>query len=882
MSDFHITFEYPWLLLCFIPLAAVVLFSFFKTPKKFRYKLNRILSLIFGIIVSFSAVTMVSGVGFAYEKDNNKNEIMILVDASFSNRENKSDSLVKNIIREADGKSKIGVVIFGYDVYYAIPLTDKTDDAYEKYVEVSSENHVDDSATDLASAIEFAASKFTSPETSKIVIVSDGVQTDGDAESAVAAAAIAGIKVDVNVCGGFEKSETLIDGFAFPDVAIIPGESVQGELSVVSSVKADVKITFYDNNEEISSGYQSVISGNNRIYITHSFKTSGLHELRFVLASGDDEISENNEFYSYVYIDPLNRLLILEREGESQSLLQTFENNYDAEVRNISDAPKTLSELRDYDQVVLMNIAAADMPEGFDEILNEYVSVYGGGLLTVGGVKTVNGETVANTYDRADMADTLYQEMLPVSAEDYTPPIAVALVIDVSGSMGTINSSGKSYMEEAKAAAKEGLKALDSRDYVGIVTFGSSAKVALQMTPVSERRKIENEIDKIDFEMTGTVYSSAMEKAGVLLGAVTKVNKKHIIFISDGAPGGGDSSYTAKTEENKNAGITTSCISYTEAVDVLENIAEAGGGKSYFAQSGAALAEAIRRDLSQKEIREFVYEKFTPEVGEYSSSVFSGIDIEDIPSLNGFFGTKLKKNAHGYIVGDYMQPIYAEWTYGKGKVGSFMCDLNGYWSADFISADNGKKLVTNIISGLFPTESVKEEKIEIVLDGDNYATSATVYAKLGENEKISVDVIKKGDEDTKIYSSELADFSGSKKISFETRTSGIYGITVAVTGADGTVVTQRVVYKAFSYSAEYNPFLGDGRAAFLQGLAESGNGREVNSSGEVFETLTTHYAVKDDPRMAFAIVTIIALLADVAVRKFRIPDGRKIRQKKTS
>ena len=879
MSDFRITFERPWFLFCLIPLVAVVVFSFFRAPKKFRYNLNRILSAVLGLITAFSASMMVSGVGFSYEKKNDKNEIMILVDGSFSNEasKNKKDELVKSIIRDASGKSKVGVAIFGYDVTYALPLTDKTEGAFEKYAEASSGARTDASATDIAAAIEFAKDKFTNPETSKIVLISDGIQTDGDAAAAVASAAVAGVKVDVNVCKNPKVgSETMISGFTLPDVAIIPNESVQSELSVLSSVKSDVKITFYDNGEEISSEYKSVVAGTNSIFLTHAFKTSGLHELKFVLASGDDEIKENDEFYSYVYIDAVNRLLILEKDGESQNLKQTFEDNYDVEIRNISDAPATVSELRNYDQVVLMNIANADMPEGFDEILNEYVSVHGGGLLTVGGVKTVNGETVANTYDRNDMADTLYQEMLPVSAEDYTPPIAVALVIDVSGSMGETSSSGKTYMDEAKAAAKEGLKSLDSRDYVGIVTFGTNAKISLQMTPVSERRKIESAIDKIDFEMTGTLYSPAMEKAGVLLGAVTKVNKKHIIFISDGAPSGGDSAYTSKTEANKNAGITTSCISYTGAVDVLENIAVAGGGKNYVAVSGAALAEAIRRDLSQKEIREFVYEKFTPEVGEFSSSVFSGVDTNNIPSLDGFFGTKLKKNAHSYLVGEYGQPVYAEWTYGNGKVGSFACDLNGYWSSDFISDDVGKKLITNVINGLFPLESVKEEKIEIVIDGDNFATSATIYAKTGDGENLSVKIEKLGDDASEIYSATLDDFTGSRKFSFETRTPGIYGITAVTTDGNGNVIAQKTVYKAFSYSSEYNPFLAENDVeAFLKDLADSGGGNVINSSDDVLKTLTIKYAVNEDPRSVFAIIAIITLLADVAIRKFKLPVGRK-------
>lgn len=91
-----------------------------------------------------------------------------------------------------------------------------------------------------------------------------------------------------------------------------------------------------------------------------------------------------------------------------------------------------MNDLRQYDEVVLVNIANADMPEGFDVILNSYVHDYGGGLFTVGG-NDENGE--ANAYNKDDLEGTLYQQMLPVQAINYTPPLGVAFLLDISGSM---------------------------------------------------------------------------------------------------------------------------------------------------------------------------------------------------------------------------------------------------------------------------------------------------------------------------------------------------------------------------------------------------------------------------------------------------------------
>ncbi len=64
------------------------------------------------------------------------------------------------------------------------------------------------------------------------------------------------------------------------------------------------------------------------------------------------------------------------------------------------------------------------------------------------------------------------------------------------------------------------------------------------------------------------------------------------------------------------------------------------------------------------------------------------------------------------LIGDYDVPIYAQWRFGKGMVGSFLCDLNGVWSSDFLSGDgSGATFILNVVSALMPTESVRENEI---------------------------------------------------------------------------------------------------------------------------------------------------------------------------
>ena len=55
-----------------------------------------------------------------------------------------------------------------------------------------------------------------------------------------------------------------------------------------------------------------------------------------------------------------------------------------------------------------------------------------------------------------------------------------------------------------------------------------------------------------------------------------------------------------------------------------------------------------------------------------------------------------------FFAGDYDVAVI-----GAGMVGSFMCDLNGNWSSDFMSDSSGQNLLLSIINKLFPSGNIR-------------------------------------------------------------------------------------------------------------------------------------------------------------------------------
>ena len=177
MFNFTINFERPWFLLLLIPAVVLTLLPYFLSNKRYRRNRNRIVSIVLHMTALVLSITVLSGITFQYDVTNKENEVILLVDKSHSNENSldEKDMFVRDVINGAYSDFKIGVVTFGYNQVLAAPISSDTDEVLRGYLTAESP---DDTATDIASALTYAASLFSKPESARIVLLSDGVETD--------------------------------------------------------------------------------------------------------------------------------------------------------------------------------------------------------------------------------------------------------------------------------------------------------------------------------------------------------------------------------------------------------------------------------------------------------------------------------------------------------------------------------------------------------------------------------------------------------------------------------------------------------------------------------------------------------------------------------
>lgn len=890
MSNFHIDFSNPWLLLLLIPALFLALFPYFRLSKRYRRTRNRIISLVLHVCIVLLAGVLFAGIGFSYEKPNLENELILLVDVSFSNSDREQqelkDKFIRSALDEADESIKIGIVTFGFNQVYAAELSYDKDAIYEQYLAADSP---DVTATDVASALIYTRSLFDYPETAKIVLLGDGIETDGKAVSVIRSIAAAGIKVDTVYFGNEYGGEVLVSGVTYPDYNLVAGEEFKLDVSLQSSIVGRATITLYDNGEEASAEECEISEGSLTVSFNHTFTLPGMHEVTFSIECNGDTLEENNTYHSYYYLETFENILIIERsEDESAKLRTLLGEAYTVDVVAVDNAeamPSTLNELRAYDQVILVNIANADMPEGFSSLLYSYVYEVGGGLFTVGGNKVNEvGETVANSYNKDDMQNTLYQQMLPVQAVNYTPPRGVVIIIDRSGSMNSpVGNTTK--LELAKEGARACLDVLDARDYCGITTLETNYSREVDLIPLTNLAMLESAIDNIVIGGS-TNFTPAIQRAGMDLNALTQVAIKHIILVTDGAPTdnlwdnavtqtGGYGSMIKHYYET--GGITFSIVNIggDEKTDAEMTAAvQLGNGYYYAVQDPSKLPQVMANDLKVPEISSYNPEPFIPVVKNHTN-VFNGVNEADIPQLGGYYGTKLKEDegAIALLAGPYGVPVYAQWTYGAGKVGSFMCDLDGTWSADWLNSETGGLLLNNIVYSLMPSYSIRAQDIDVRLEEDNYTTSMSILTELEEGESITVTITSPPGQEggaATVQTIVPSAAEGYSRTSFVIKQPGIHSILVEKKDADGRVISECLTYRVFSYSAEYNVFIdAEECRVFFEQLAQEGNGGVVTDAWEIFEVFVKTLKRSYDPRMTLAILIIAMFLLDVAVRKFK-------------
>jgi uncharacterized membrane protein len=571
---------------------------------------------------------------------------------------------------------RIGTVAFGAEATTEDPVRPRSELPPPQRVEIGRDG------TDIEAAVRRALAEIPADTSARIVVVSDGVQTRGDALSAAASAVGADVPIDVVV----------LEQKAVKDVRVVsvraPAHADEGEaldLRVVTSsaVPTEIELRLKRDGELVRRGRAHLQAGEDVLHVRELAGEPGLHRYDVEVTALDpaaDESPEDNAGSAFVRVRGPALALVLDGDpGKSAPMARALEaSGFRVREGAATGVPADLGELAAYDLVVLGDVPASDLAVTQVQALASYARDLGGGLLLMGGDRSMGPGGYARTpiEEVSPVAFDLKQEKRRAS-------LAEVIAIDYSGSMGMM-VSGQTKLALANEASARSASLLGPGDRLGVEHVDTEVRWTIPLGPVTDVGSIAAKIRSVGVG-GGGIYTDIALRAGYEALDREKVNLKHLILFADGDDAEQIAGCRAIVGAATARGMTTSVISLGRGHDTpeLEVLSKVGGGRFYLIDDATKLPAVFSQETILAAKSAIHEDPFRVSAGAPGPPT-RAIDLGGAPSLGGYVVTEPKARATVLLTGPETDPVLATWSVGIGRAAAFTSDFKDRWGARWL------------------------------------------------------------------------------------------------------------------------------------------------------------------------------------------------------
>ena len=701
-----ISFDNPYLLLLFIPIALIFVLTYFiignKDNKGLGWRISLILHLAIGALVSLGLAGLMSVSVLT------QTTVYVVADVSYSSERNfdEIDEYIAGIKKAMPANSKLGVICFGKNTELLV--------SPGRTLKSVSKSNVDDSATDIAKALNYAGTRFKGNTLNRVVLITDGNDTvnkqTGTIATAVDNLTSAGVKIDViylnnNLQEGDEEVQ-LTDAIYTQSLYKDHKNVVQLLVQSTSATSGKVNLYVRDYGEETYELLEEmpifVEEGFNTVAVELPNDEAGTYEYKAVLAVDKDFSSRNNEFRFIQTVEGTIKILHLTGKTENVDFMQSvygdsalvetflvkgngsfewfFEGEktvlckgryYSANCGEpltftkediIKNNGKIYCTRTDGDKEFCDGVYTLRVPYSIEELATYDEIVISD--LDVRNIKNANTfmdslDVVVSQYGKGlfvfgdlnlqtDKDDKILEklaDMLPVQYGNANKAGKLyTIAIDTSGSMFKA-----SKFENAKKAAVQLLSILDEQDQVCIIPFAGEVNPWQTKYATKENRTALAE-DIMDLKPGGNtnLYGSIEE-------ALKEIERKglalnNVMIISDGMGDGDEVARDRAIASIVAKGGTVSCINtYSQNTGDPLDVINAGRNRlREIASKGKGYCYSLQ---SERDIDSIVFGSIVEDLSEPIVNKDSGVVIEryDETILNGFDFHQGLPNVSTYI-----------------------------------------------------------------------------------------------------------------------------------------------------------------------------------------------------------------------------------------
>jgi Ca-activated chloride channel family protein len=654
------------------------------------------LSAVLRMGVFAALVLMLAGARLPYNATAHRMTVVVAMDQSQSIAFDQGQWMLQKIAairRGMDPSDRLAIIGFGRDAQLIAPMGDPR-------IFALSAARADSSATDIAGALTTAAGIFPPTDEKRLVLLSDGVETQNNALDELPALADAGVRVFTAAPPPSAVARVALTGLEAPS-AVHAQTSFALHLDIASEAThpVDAHIRLYDDGGAIGGRQVRLRPGINRFELPYRIDAPGAYILRaavhvepgMALVNGSAEVAVS-------VASPPTVLLIANSPPESlvKALGLRHFTVDNAGPHGLSSRP---NDYLGYQAVIIANVSANALAPEVQYALNRYVADYGGGLI-------VTGDTLRDSkFHGGDLEKTLPVEFEAQPPPPSREPIAVYLLIDRSNSM-SYNSRFPAVRDGerihyAKEAAIALLNQLDDTDYAGVIAFDSEPYVLGHMRPLGEDRDdLLSRVSRLA-PGGGTDFKEALEIAEREILA-TGLPVREVILLTDG-----DTNRQYHDHDQLMAGYAKESIPVStirigpdlENLRLLQDFAHNSGGIFYRVEDIKRLPQLLVH--LTHEAQNFKLRNRTHVDLVAPSSILNGIGPAELPPIDFFAETHTKDGAEVPLVirsPTRTSPLLSTWQYELGRSAVFVADPDSMGSFSWIRWDRYAEFWSQLVN----------------------------------------------------------------------------------------------------------------------------------------------------------------------------------------
>jgi len=662
-------------------------------------------SLLLRVLIVILLVLGLAGMQVVKAAD--KLGVVFLIDASDSMDETArqaSAGYVADVMGRMGPEDEAAVIVFGADALVERPMSP----VRELSPIASAPLPLN---TDLAEAIRLGLALYPQGSARRMVILSDGLSTTGDAEQAARLAAASGVEIVAVPFGAVLGPEVLVTSVGAP-TRLDEGQTFDLSVTVESTVDTEAELRILGSGQLLHQETVSLRAGANRFVLPITAGQSGLTSFRVqVTPTGDDKFYQNNELAAFSQVTGPPRVLVVHTdEADSEHLVDALtESGLLVEQTTAVGLPFELASLSAYSSVVLVNVPASALTPRKMTALQTYVRDLGGGLVTVGGERAYG----VGGYFRTPLEETLPIEM-QLKEQERIPQLAIVYVIDKSGSMSSVAPGGISKVDLAKEAIIRSVQLLGPLDRVGVIAFDDQATWVVDLQEMDDPDAVINQVGTIRADGGTDIYDGLLAMSRVLPDDPSTL--KHVVLLTDG---GADPSQipTLVREMHDDHGITLSAIAIGDGyAPFLEELPALAEGRFHFAFDPSTIPEIFTEETVLATRAYIIEEPFTPTVTAVNP-ILDG--LSSTPSLYGYVGTSIKPAAQQVLATGQGDPLLAAWRFGLGRAVAWTSDATGRWAVDWVGWENFPRFWSQAVRWTI-TEGVNQNvEVNVVPEGES-------------------------------------------------------------------------------------------------------------------------------------------------------------------